>query len=45
MTGVEAEESRRYGWQQYRRIQAENRAILERDLAMHRQQKLNDRMR
>jgi hypothetical protein len=37
--------TRRYAWQQLRRIQTENRAILERDLAMYRQQKANDRMR
>jgi len=37
--------TRRYAWQQLRRIQSENRAMLERDLAMYRQQKANDRMR
>jgi hypothetical protein len=37
--------TRRYGWQQLRRIQIENRAILERDLALYRQQKANERMR
>jgi hypothetical protein len=37
--------TRRYAWEQLRRIQSENRAMLERDLAMYRQQKLNDRMR
>jgi ABC-type Fe3+ transport system permease subunit len=37
--------TRRYAWEQLRRIQNENRAMLERDLAMYRQQKLNDRMR
>ncbi len=36
--------TRRYAWQQLRRIQIENRAMLERDLALYRQQKLNDRM-
>jgi hypothetical protein len=37
--------TRRYAWQQLRRIQAEHRAVLERDLALYRQQKANDRMR
>lgn len=37
--------TRRYAWQQLRRIQSEHRAILERDLAMYRQQKMNERMR
>jgi hypothetical protein len=37
--------TRRYAWQQLRRIQSEHRAILERDLAMYRQQKANERMR
>lgn len=37
--------TRRYAWKEMRRIQTENRAMLERDLAMHRQQKLNNRMR
>ena len=37
--------TRRYAWQQMRRIQSENRTVLERDLAMYRQQKLNDRMK
>jgi hypothetical protein len=32
-----------YGRLQLRRIQSEQRALLERDLAVHRQQKLNDR--
>src|SRR5262245_61979468 len=34
-----------YGRQQLRRIQNEQRTLLERDLAMYRQQKLNDRAR
>jgi cytochrome c-type biogenesis protein CcmH/NrfG len=34
-----------YGRQQLRRIQHEQRDLLERDLAVYRQQKLNDRMR
>ena len=34
-----------YGRQQLRRIQTEQRDLLERDLAVYRQQKLNDRMR
>jgi hypothetical protein len=34
-----------YGRQQYRRIQHEQRALLERDLAVYRQQKLNNRMK
>jgi hypothetical protein len=34
-----------YGRQQYRRIRNEQRDLLERDLAVYRQQKLNDRMR
>lgn len=37
--------TRRYAWQQLRRIQSEHRAMLERDLAMYRQQKINERMR
>jgi len=37
--------TRRYGWLQLRRIQSENRTLLERDLAMYRQQRINDRMR
>jgi hypothetical protein len=37
--------TRRYAWEQLRRIQSENRAMLERDLAMYRQQKINGRMR
>lgn len=37
--------TRRYAWDQLRRIQSENRAMLERDLAVYRQQKLNDRMK
>jgi hypothetical protein len=37
--------TRRYAWQQLKRIQSENRSILERDLAFYRQQKANDRMR
>ena len=37
--------TRGYAWQQLRRIQSENRAMLERDLAMYRQQQLNQRMR
>jgi hypothetical protein len=37
--------TRRYAWDQMRRIQSENRAMLERDLAVYRQQKINDRMR
>jgi len=37
--------TRRYAWAQLRRIQSENRSILERDLALYRQQKANDRMR
>jgi hypothetical protein len=37
--------TRRYAWQQLRRIQAEHRVVLERDLAMYRQQKANERMR
>jgi hypothetical protein len=45
MAIVDIWSTRRYAWQQLRRIQTENRAMLERDLAMHRQQKLNDRMR
>ncbi|MBO0697891.1 MAG: hypothetical protein J2P46_05835 [Zavarzinella sp.] len=34
-----------YGRQQLRRIQHEQRGLLERDLALYRQQKLNDRIR
>jgi hypothetical protein len=34
-----------YGREQYRRIQKEQRELLERDLAVYRQQKLNDRMK
>lgn len=34
-----------YGRQQLRRIQGEQSALLERDLALHRQKKLNDRMK
>ena len=34
-----------YGRQQLRRIQHEQRDLLERDLAVYRQQKLNDRMK
>ena len=34
-----------YGRQQLRRLQGEHRERLERDLAVHRQQQLNDRMR
>jgi hypothetical protein len=34
-----------YGRQQLRRIRAEQSTLLERDLAVYRQQKLNDRMR
>ncbi len=34
-----------YGRQQLRRIQGEQSALLERDLVMHRQKKLNDRMK
>jgi hypothetical protein len=34
-----------YGRQQYRRIQHEQRTLLERDLAVYRQQKLNNRMK
>jgi len=34
-----------YGRQQLKRIREENRVLLERDLAVYRQQKLNDRMR
>jgi hypothetical protein len=45
MAIVDIWSTRRYAWQQLQRIQTENRAMLERDLAMHRQQKLNDRMR
>lgn len=37
--------TRRYAWNELRRIQSEHRTVLERDLAMYRQQKLNDRMR
>ncbi|MCE9531111.1 MAG: hypothetical protein K8T89_08305 [Planctomycetes bacterium] len=37
--------TRRYAWVQMRRIQSEHRVILERDLAMYRQQKDNDRIR
>ncbi len=37
--------TRLYGWAQLRRMQGEHRAILERDLAVYRQQKLNDRMK
>ena len=37
--------TRRYAWQQLRRMRTEHRAVLERDLAMYRQQQLNDRMR
>lgn len=37
--------TRRYAWAQLRRISTEHREVLERDLAMHRQQKLNSRMR
>jgi hypothetical protein len=37
--------TRRYAWQQLRRIQSEHRAILERDLAMYRQQRANERMK
>ncbi len=37
--------TRRYAWQQFRRIQAEHRTVLERDLALYRQQKINNRMR
>ena len=37
--------TRRYAWAQLRRISSEHREVLERDLAMHRQQKLNSRMR
>jgi UDP-N-acetylmuramyl pentapeptide phosphotransferase/UDP-N-acetylglucosamine-1-phosphate transferase len=37
--------TRRYAWRELRRIQAENREMLERDLAMYRQQKINSRMR
>lgn len=45
MAIVDIVATRRYAWQQLRRIQSENRSILERDLAMYRQQKANDRMR
>lgn len=37
--------TRRYAWTQLKRISSEHREVLERDLAMYRQQKLNDRMR
>jgi len=37
--------TRRYAWAQLRLIQKDNRARLERDLAMHRQQVINDRMK
>ncbi len=37
--------TRLYGWAQLRRMQAEHRAILERDLAVYRQQQLNNRMK
>ena len=37
--------TRRYAWTQLRRIRTENRTLLERDLALYRQQKINDRMR
>lgn len=37
--------TRRYAWSQIKRISLEHREVLERDLAMYRQQKLNDRMR
>jgi phosphatidylglycerophosphate synthase len=37
--------TRRYAWAQLKRISSEHREVLERDLAMYRQQKLNDRMR
>ena len=37
--------TRRYAWSQIKRISSEHREVLERDLAMYRQQKLNDRMR
>jgi hypothetical protein len=45
MAIVDMWSTRRYAWQQFRRIQSENRTMLERDLAMYRQQKINDRMR
>lgn len=37
--------TRKYAWAQLKRIRSEQQALLERDLAVHRQQKLNDRMR
>ena len=37
--------TRRYAWAQMRRMQGEHRAILERDLAVYRQQKANSRMK
>lgn len=42
---VDIAATRRYAWAQLRRISTEHREVLERDLAMHRQQKLNSRMR
>lgn len=37
--------TRRYAWAQLKRISTEHREVLERDLAMYRQQKANERMR
>jgi ABC-type Fe3+ transport system permease subunit len=37
--------TRRYAWAQLRRMRDEHRALLERDLAVYRQQKLNNRIR
>lgn len=37
--------TRRYAWSQIKRIKSEHQTVLERDLAMYRQHKLNDRMR
>lgn len=37
--------TRRYAWAQLKRISSEHQAVLERDLAMYRQQKMNERMR
>lgn len=37
--------TRRYAWAQLKRISQEHRTVLERDLAMYRQQRMNDRMR
>ena len=37
--------TRRYAWAQLKRISSEHQAVLERDLALYRQQKMNERMR